>query len=116
MKKRRGGGFVVLLACILAAPTVAAIMGFLPKTPDWELCLPWLAVGAVLGVAHLLLRPLLRLVTLPLGCLTLGLSGAVIDVALIYLSASFVDGFAVPSLLYAVLTAVVVNVVSGVVR
>ena len=62
----------------------------------------------------MILRPILRLITLPLGCLTFGLSGTVIDVALIYLSGSFVRGFEVPSLLYALLSAVMINVVSAV--
>lgn len=114
MRRKRGGGFVVLFACILAVPTVAIIMGELPKTRNWEVYLPCLAVGAVLGVAHLILRPLLRLITLPLGCITLGLSGTLIDVGLIYLSASFIDGFAVPGLLYALLTAVLVNAVKAI--
>lgn len=111
MRRKRGGGFVVLFACILAVPTVAIIMGELPKTRNWEVYLPCIAAGAVLGAAHLILRPLLRLVTLPLGCITLGLSGTLIDVGLIYLSAAFIDGFAVPSLLYALLTALLVNAV-----
>lgn len=114
MRRKRGGGFVVLFACVLAVPTVAVIMGELPRTQNWEVYLPCLAAGAVLGAAQLVLRPLLRLITLPLGCLTLGLSGTLIDVGLIYLSAALVDGFAVPSLLYALLTAALVNVVKGV--
>ena len=114
MRKRHGGAFLTLTGCVLAVPTVAVIMGFLPKTRNWETYLPCAAVGAVLGIVHILLRPLLRLITLPLGCITLGLSGMVIDIALIYFSASFVRGFEVPSLLYALLTALAVNVVKRV--
>ena len=40
MKKRSGGGFIVLIACVLAVPTVAVLMDFLPKTQDWEIYLP----------------------------------------------------------------------------
>lgn len=115
MRKKHGGAFVSLIACILVVPTVAVIMGFLPKTQNWEIYLPCMAVGAVLGIAHIVLRPILRLVTLPLGCITLGLSGTAIDIALIYFSASFINGFEVPSLLYALLTALAVNVVKRVV-
>ena len=116
MRKRRGGPFIVLLTCILAVPTVAVLMGVLPRSQNWQLCLPYLTVGAVLGIAHIILRPILRLIALPLGCLTLGLSGTLIDIALIYLSAGFVRGFEVPGILYALLTAVTVNVVKGIVR
>ena len=73
-----------------------------------------LVTGALLGVAHLVLRPVLRILCAPLGCLTLGLFGMVIDVGLIYTCDHLVDGFAVPGLLYAVLTAVLINAICAV--
>lgn len=51
----------------------------------------------------------------PIGCLTLGLFGLVIDVALIYICGHFVEGFAVSGLLYAILTAVLINAVCAIV-
>ena len=115
MKKRRGGRHtIVFLCCTLAVPTVAAMAGVYGAAPTLEQLQPALATGALLGVAHLLLRPLLRLLSLPLGCLTLGLFGLVIDVGLIYLCAGFVDGFTVPSFLYALLTALLINAVCAV--
>ena len=54
---------------------------------------------------------MLRLLTAPLGCLTLGLFGLVIDVGLIYLCGALVEGFAVSGLLCAALTAVCVNAI-----
>ena len=108
---RPSRGFVVMATCMLAVPTVACIMQFISirSQRDLELAVPYLIVGAALGLAHLILRPLLRLLTAPLGCLTLGLSGTVIDVALIYLSARLFPAFQVPSLLYACLTALLIN-------
>ena len=116
MRKRKGGGFLVLLCCVLAMPTVACIMGRLEWTADIDGFAPYLTAGSVLGIIHLLLRPLLRMITLPLGCLTLGLSGTLIDIGLIYLSAYLVPDMSLPSLLYAALTALMVNIVSAVVR
>lgn len=113
MRKKKGGAFIVLLTCILAVPTVACLMNELSWDFRPDSWMPWLAVGAILGLIHMILRPILRLITLPLGCLTFGLSGTVIDVALIYLSGNFVRGFELPGLLYAVLTALVINVVSS---
>ena len=104
---------LVFLTCVLAVPTVACLMYGFPKNADWQTFSPLLSCGCVLGLAHLLLRPLLRMLTLPLGCLTLGLSGTVIDIALIYLSAKFVKGFYVPGFLYALLTAMLINAVCG---
>ena len=108
---RPSRGFVVMATCMLAVPTVACIMQFISirSQRDLELAVPYLIVGAALGLAHLILRPLLRLLTAPLGCLTFGLSGTVIDVALIYLSARALPTFQVPSLLYALLTAILIN-------
>ena len=62
------------------------------------------------------LRPVLRLLSAPLGCLTLGLSGTVIDVGLIYLCASYTQGLGhAPGFLYALLTALSINFVCAVV-
>lgn len=106
---------LVFLTCVLAVPTVAGILYGFPKEADFQAYAPLLSCGCVLGLAHLLLRPLLRIITLPLGCLTLGLSGTAIDIALIYLSAQFVKGFYVPGFMYALLTALLINTVCGLV-
>ena len=108
---RPSRSFVVMATCILAVPTVACIMQFISihSQEELKLAIPYLIVGAALGIAHLILRPVLRLITAPLGCLTFGLSGTVIDVALIYLSARALPTFQVPSLLYALLTAILIN-------
>ena len=113
---RPSRSIVVMLTCILAVPTVACIMKFLSihDQAELKLAVPYFIVGAALGVAHLILRPLLRLITAPLGCLTFGLSGTVIDVGLIYLSARVLPTFQVPSLLYALLTAILINAVCAI--
>ena len=108
---RPSRSFVVMATCILAAHTVACIMQFISihSQEELKLAIPYLIVGAALGIAHLILRPVLRLITAPLGCLTFGLSGTAIDVGLIYLSARVLPAFQVPSLLYALLTAILIN-------
>ena len=118
--KRRKSPFLVFLCCVLAVPTCGVLVGDLVLPGAWtEATLsrlrPWLTVGVLLGAAHLLVRPILRLLSAPIGCLTLGLFGLVIDVALIYVCAHFVEGFAVSGLLYAVLTAVLINTICAIV-
>jgi putative membrane protein len=110
MKKPRRT--LVFLTCVLSVPTVACLMYGTPARADFNTFAPLLSCGCVLGLAHLLLRPLLRIITAPLGCLTLGLSGTMIDIALIYLSARFVRGFQVPGFVYALLTALLINAVA----
>ena len=106
---------LVFLTCLLAVPTVSHLIYGAPDMSDITMMKPYLMVGAALGVLHLILRPLLRLITVPLGCLTFGLSGTVIDVALIYLSARVVEGFPAPEPLYAILTALLINAISAIV-
>ena len=106
---------LVFLTCLLAVPTVSYLIYGVPDMSDIAAMAPYLMVGAVLGGMHLILRPLLRLVTVPLGCLTFGFSGTVIDVALIHLSAMAVEGFPSPELLYAILTALLINAISAII-
>jgi len=49
-----------------------------------------LVTVAALGIANAVLRPLLRLLTLPLTCLTLGLFSFVLNAALFWLSCQIV--------------------------
>ena len=107
---------LVFLTCVLAVPTVPNLIYGAPELTDIVAMKPYLFVGAVLGMAHLILRPALRLLTAPLGCVTLGLSGTAIDVGLIYLSARLVRGFPAPEFLCALLTAFLINAVSVILR
>ena len=111
-KRKAPRGTLIFLTCLLAVPTVAGIMYGWPAKLTLETLAPALATGCVLGAGHLLLRPLLRLITAPLGCMTLGLSGTAIDVGLIYLSARIVPDFYVPGFGYALLTALLINAVT----
>jgi len=119
MRKRKSP-FFTFLCCVLAVPTCGVLIGTLsiPENLDIEplfaLLQPWLAVGTLLGIARLFLRPILRFFSAPLGCLTFGLFGLAIDVALIYGCAYLVEDFQTPTLLYAILTAIFVNIVSAV--
>ena len=116
MRRKRGGrGTIVLLCCTLAVPTVAAMMGaYGDGVPTLQALKPALVTGALLGIAHVVLRPVLRLLSAPLGCLTLGLFGLVIDVGLLYGCGYLVEGFEVPGPLYALLTAMLINAVCAV--
>ena len=115
MKKREGSRWLlIMICCVLAVPTVGVLMGLVPRDVKPASLQPALLVGALLGAAHLILRPVLRIVFAPLGCLTLGLFGLVIDVGLIYFSASFVEGFRVPGFSYALLTALLINAICAV--
>lgn len=73
-----------------------------------------LIVAVVLGAVNAFLRPLFVLLTLPITILSLGLFVLVINGALVMLAASIVPGFAVASLWYGILFAIVLAIVSAV--
>lgn len=115
MRNRRGGGRILLfLICTLAVPAAAMLM-YGVRFPDFAAAKPYIATGAALGALHVCVRPILRALFAPLGCLTFGLAGTGIDIALIYLASRIVRGFQVPTFLYALVTALLINAVSSVV-
>lgn len=114
-RKSAPKGSLIFLTCLLAIPTLHYILYPSLRAGNAAAYLPHLAVGALLGIAHLLLRPVLRFVSAPIGCITLGLVGSVIDVGLIYLCAHFVEAFQMPSLFFAILSALVINLICRIV-
>ena len=66
-----------------------------------------------LGVANAVLRPLLKALTLPLTCLTLGLFGVVINAFLFWLAGQFVPGVRVGGWLAPLFGSVVMGLVGG---
>ena len=99
---------IIFLCCVLAMPTCVEILsGFHSESLKISICM-----GAVLGAAHLMLRPAIRLLTAPIGCLTLGLLQPVIDIGLIYACCRVVDGFSVTDPLHALLAVFMINAVT----
>jgi len=76
----------------------------------------WVALLAavVLGLANLLVRPLLLLLTLPINMLTLGLFTLIVNGLVFLLAAAFTPGFQVRGFGAAVLGALLVGVLSAV--
>ena len=99
------------MCCVLAMVTCPYLL------PGIEAAEPAAAVaaGTLLGLAYLVIRPVMRILTLPIGCLTLGLFNLAIDVGLIWLCGELIAGFAVASIVDAILAAVLVNSVCAIV-
>ncbi len=107
---RPGGIAVTFLCCVLGVPTCAKL---LPGITAADV-MASLQAGVLLGVAYLLLRPGLKILTLPIGCLTLGLTNFAIDVGLLYGCAYLIEGFSVENVIAAVGTALLINGISAV--
>lgn len=75
------------------------------------------AVAAlVLGLVNTFIRPILRLIALPFTLLTFGLLGWVINGLMLWLVSRFVPGFFVTGLEAAVIGAILLAIISGVVH
>jgi len=98
---------ITFLACVLMVYACTALLsGVHAASPEDAL---W--AGAVLGLAYLILRPVLRVLTLPIGCLTLGLSNFVIDVVLLMACDGWIDGFMIDGVGWAAAASLCVNAV-----
>ena len=106
--KRRSMAFV---ACVVAVPTLAAILpGF--EVYDVE---KTVIAGAALGLAYVLLRPILRILSLPIGCMTFGLFHFALDVALLYACEAWIGGFAIAGIVDGAIAALFVNAIVAIV-
>ena len=103
---KRSNAILVFLTCALGVPVAAGILPGIEAQPV-SVC----AAGVLLGAFHVVLRPILRLVTTPIGCLTLGLFTFVIDVALLYACSFYVEGFVVQGIPSAVMAALFINMI-----
>ena len=109
MPMRKGSKSAIVFACcLLAMPTCVQLLdGFHAENMESAL-----VMGALLGALHVAVRPILRVVSVPLGCLTLGLIQPLIDLALLYLCDHAVAGFSITSPLHAVIAVMLVNTIS----
>lgn len=78
---------------------------------------PWGAiVGSVfLGIVNAVIRPILIILTLPLNILTLGLFTFVINGLMLWLTSATIKGFDIHGFGWAILTAIVLSLVSFVI-
>ena len=90
----------------LAAQVVPGIT--LPGKPLW----PALLAGLVLALVNAVVRPILKIITLPLTLLTLGLFLFVLNAFCLWLTSTVVPGFDVASFRAAFLGALLITVVS----
>ena len=71
-----------------------------------------LLAGLLLGIVNAIVRPVAFILTLPITIFTLGLFLFVLNAAMVALAAWLVPGFHVPSFRAALLTAIIVWIVS----
>ncbi len=92
----------------------AALLGIAYFVPGFNVEGIWTALLAalVLGLINAFLRPLLKILSLPITILTLGLFSIVINALLLWLVSSLVPGFGIDTFWIAALGAIMLWVVS----
>jgi putative membrane protein len=98
-------------AANVVALAVVAHLGIGIRASGW---LPLIEAALVLGVVNAVIRPIARLLTLPLTVLSLGLFSLVLSGLLLWLVAAIVPGFYVAGFLAAVVGAVALAIITGV--
>lgn len=101
-------GTLLLLAWL--APQVGILPGFHVAG-----FIPALVAVLILGLLNITLRPLLKLLSLPITCLTFGLFSLVINAAVFYLAAELVTGFTVGGFLNAFVLALLYSLLSSII-
>jgi putative membrane protein len=100
---------LVLLGLAYVAPRFGVLSGF--AVEGFEAAA--IAV-AILAVLNLTVRPILKLLSLPITCLTFGLFTLVINALMMYLTGELVTGFIVGGPLNALLVSIVYAIASAI--
>jgi putative membrane protein len=66
----------------------------------------------VLGILNVTLRPILKLISLPITIITLGLFALVVNGFVFWLAAQIVEGFAIDTFWWAIIGAILVSIVT----
>jgi putative membrane protein len=104
--------FIIKVLVNAAALWVAArIVPGIELTADiWQILL----IALVFGLVNAFLRPLLKLLSLPVLIVTLGLFAIIINVILLAITAGLMEGLTIDGFLAALLGSLVISVVSAV--
>ena len=91
-----------------------ALLGVAYVVPDIHVASIWIALVAavVIGLANMLIKPILVILTLPVTIITLGLFILVINGVLFWAVGHFLEGFEVKTLLAGIIGAIAYSVIS----
>ena len=91
-----------------------ALLGVAYLVPSIHVASIWIALAAavVIGLANMLIRPILVILTLPVTILTLGLFIFVINGVLFWVVGNFLQGFEVKTLMAGIIGAFAYSVMS----
>lgn len=105
--------FNLLLRWLISALALLLVAYLLPGITVTNFFPVAIVAALVLGLVNAFIRPLVKLLTLPLTCLTLGLFSIVINAVLFWAVSEVVDGFAVEGVLAALLGSVLYSLATA---
>ncbi|HEX7017465.1 MAG TPA: phage holin family protein [Patescibacteria group bacterium] len=85
----------------LATGLTLFLLAFLLPTINYDNWITLLIASVVLTIINSLLKPILKLLTLPLNLVTFGVFGVVLNVGLLWLLTYLVPGFSIQSMVIA---------------
>ena len=103
----------LLLRWLVSALALLAVAYLLPGIVVSSFFPAAVVAALVLGLVNAFIRPLVKLLTLPLTCLTLGLFSLVMNAALFWGVAAVVEGFVVEGALAALLGSLLYSLVTA---
>ncbi len=107
--------FAISARILITAFALILVAKFIPGITVSGLY-PALIAALILGILNVLVRPILVILTFPITLLTLGLFIFVINAALFWFVASFVDGFKVDGFIPALLGSLIVSIISSIIN
>lgn len=103
----------LIIRILISAVAVYVASLFIPGVSVTGGPATYLIVAVVLGFLNAFIKPILTVLTIPITIITLGLFLLVINVLMVYLTASLVSGFHVSGFIAALLFSIVVSIVTA---
>jgi putative membrane protein len=104
----------LIVVWLVVAASIAITAALIPSVEIEGGVVSLLGVALLFGLVNALVGPLLRLISLPLTMVTLGLFGLVINAALLGITAGLTDALDVGGFFATMLAAVVISAVTAV--
>lgn len=103
----------LVIKLLISAVTIFSVGQFLPGIHVANFTVA-LLVAFALGVLNVTLRPILKLISLPITIITLGLFAFIVNGFVFWLIARFITGFVVDTFWWAVAGAIIVSIVTAI--
>jgi putative membrane protein len=104
-----------LVSILVTAITVFVLAQYLPGLQVTDIS-GAIVFGVILGLLNAFVRPIVKLLSLPITILTMGLFSFVINALIFWLASGFTKAVEVDGFLYALLASLIVSIVNGMIN